>query len=431
MLAIALPVMLSNLSTPLIGIVDTAAVGQLGAAYHIGAVAVGALIFDFVFWAFGFLRMGTSGFTAQAEGAGDDQALRDTLGRALLVAVVCGLALVVAQPLIATVAFHLVEGSAEVERHARAYFDIRIWSAPAALANYAFYGFFIGLGRGRTVLAFVLLVNGSNIALDLFFVLVMGMAADGVALGTLIAEYTGAAGALVLGLRELASRGGRWHIESLLRRGPLRRMMSVNLDILIRSVMLVFAFAWFTAQSAGAGDLVLAANTVLLNLFMLTGYLLDGFAFAAETHVGQAVGSGNRGRFWQAVKLSSLWALIIAGLVSALFAAFGGYGIDAVTVNPEVRALAREYLWWAAVAPLIGFACFQLDGIFIGATQTRDMRNMMLISLLVYLAAWHVLVPLMGNHGRWLSIMVLFTIRAITLAARLPALDRRAFPAPA
>ncbi len=428
MLGIAVPVMLSNLSVPLLGLVDTAAVGQLHDAYHIGAVAVGALIFDFVFWAFGFLRMGTSGFTAQAAGRQDNQELRDTLGRALVLALGCGVGLIVLHPLIAMAAFHLLDGTEQVEQHARTYFDIRIWSAPAALANYAFYGFLIGLGRARAVLGFVLLLNGTNIALDAFFVLVVGMAADGVALGTLIAEYTGALGALWLVVAELRRRPAEWSLARLLAATPVKRMMNVNADILIRSVCLVFAFAWFTSQSATAGDLVLAANTVLLNFFALSSYLLDGFAFAAETHVGQAIGSGRKHRFWQAVRLSGVWVFAVALIATVLFFAFGHWAIDAVTVNPEVRELARRYLWWAAIAPLVGFSCFLLDGIFVGATQTRDMRNMMLVTVVLYLVAWWILVPALGNDGRWLAIMVFLVLRGITLGIRLPALARQAFP---
>ena len=428
LLAVALPVMLSNLLTPLIGIVDTAAVGRLPEPYHIGAVAVGALIFDFVFWAFGFLRMGTSGFTAQAEGAGDDQELRDILTRAIGVALVFGVVLILVQPLIAHVAFALVDGSAEVEREARAYFDIRIWSAPAALANYAFFGFFIGLGRARTVIYFVLLVSTANAGLDAFFVLVLGMAADGVALGTLIAETAGSVGAVWLVAREFRNRGGSFSMAAIWHKARLKRMMQVNVDILIRSVLLVFAFSWFTAQSAGAGDVVLAANAVLINLFMVMAYFLDGFAFAAETYVGQSIGARRREIFWQAVRLSTIWAFVIAAVVSMLFFVFGGYGIDLLTVNEDVRRIARIYLPWTAIAPVIGFWCFQLDGIFIGATQTRDMRNMMLITIVIYLAAWWLLVAAFDNHGRWASIMVLVVVRAGTLAARLPALDRAAVP---
>ena len=426
-LGIALPVMLSNLSVPLLGLVDTAAVGQLPDAYHIGAVAIGALIFDFVFWAFGFLRMGTSGFAAQAEGRGDDQELRNTLGRALVIAFSGALVLLILQPLIGAGAFYLIDGSPEVEQHAQVYFDIRIWSAPAALANYAFYGFLIGIGRARAVLVFVLLLNGTNIALDLFFVLVLGMGADGVALGTLIAEFTGAGAAAILIARELNARTGAWIWSGILESRAVKRMMNVNVDILIRSLCLVFAFSWFTWQSAAAGDTVLAANAVLINVFVVAIFLLDGFSFAAETHVGQAIGAANRVRFWQAVQMSALWAGSVAVAAALVTFAVGGLVIDILTINPEVRLIARQYLWWVALAPLAGFACFLLDGIFVGATQTRDMRNMMLLTLALYLIAWHLLVPALGNDGRWLSIIVLLLLRALTLGARLPALDRQAF----
>ena len=431
LLAVALPVMLSNLSIPLIGIVDTAAVGRLPEAYHIGAVAIGALIFDFVFWAFGFLRMSTSGFAAQAEGARDDQELRNILTRALTLALAFGVLLVVLQPVIASLAFNLIDASPDVERAARAYFDIRIWSAPATLANYVFYGFFIGIGRARVVFAFVVLVNSVNIILDLLFVLGFGMAADGVALGTLLAEVSGALGAIWLVVREFRVRTGQFDLSVLRRMDRIRRMMAVNADILIRTVCLVFAFSWFTAQSAAAGDVVLAANTVLFNMYTLTAYFLDGAATAVEAFVGQAIGARRRADYHRVVKLSFHVTLAIALVVTVLFFLLGRFGIDALTTNPEVRQIARAYLLWVAIAPLIGFWCFLFDGIFIGATQTRDMRNMMIITIAVYLISWWALVAAFDNHGRWAAIMVLFVVRAATLASRMPALERDAFGAPA
>lgn len=426
-LAVAVPIMLSNVSEPLIGVVDTAILGQLGDPYYIGAIAVGAVIFSFLFWSFGFLRMGTSGLAAQAEGAGDDSELRAVLGRALLIATVCGCAIVALSPLIAIVAFWLMQGSADVESHARTYFDIRVWSAPAALVNYAILGWFIGMGRAHMAFALQLVLNVTNTTLDALLVLGLGMGVEGVAIGTVVAQYVAAGSGGWLVLRELGHRGGSWNWAAVAAPEKLKRTVAVNVDIMIRTLHLIFAFGWFTAQGARAGDVVLAANAVLFNLFLLVAYFLDGFAFAAETLAGQAAGARSLTRFRRAVWLSSLWALAISlGLSAGLWLA-GGWGIDMLTVNEEVRALAREYLLWAAVAPVLGVACFQLDGIYIGVTRTADMRNMMVLSTAIYLAAWWLLTAQFGNHGLWASLMVFFVVRGLTLGARYPALVRATF----
>ena len=427
-LAIAVPIMASNFSEPLIGIVDTAILGQLGDAFYIGAIAVGSVLFSFLFWTFGFLRMGTSGLTAQAAGAGDDVELRSILGRALLIAGACSAAMVVSSPLIAPVAFWLIEGSAEVETHARTYFDIRIWSAPFALANYVFLGWFIGLGRAHIAFVLQLILNLSNAGLDAFFVLVLDMGVEGVATGTVIAQIIAAAAGSLLIMRELSRRSGDWSWASITSAVALKRTIAVNRDIMIRTICLIFAFSWFTAKGAEAGDIVLAANAVLFNILMLITYTLDGFAFAAETLSGQAAGARVSARFRRAVWLSSLWALAMSVMMSILIWGAGGWAIDLLTVNTEVRATARLYLIWIILTPVLAIACFQFDGIYIGVTRTVDMRNMMIISTTVYLAAWWALSGLYGNHGLWAALMVFFVIRGLTLGWRYPALIRATFP---
>lgn len=427
-LAIALPIMLSNVSEPLIGVVDTAILGQLGDAYYIGAIAVGSVIFSFLFWSFGFLRMGTSGLTAQAEGAGDDEELRAVLGRALLIAGACGAGMVLFGPLIATVAFWAVEGSAEVEAHARVYFDIRIWSAPASLANYVLLGWFIGMGRTGRAFVLQLLLNLLNVFFDAALVLGLGMGVEGVAIGTVLAQYISVAAGAVLVARELSGRSGKWSWVAVAVREKIRRMVVVNTDIMLRSLCLIFSFAWFTAQGAKSGDTVLAANAVLFNLFLVVTYMLDGFATAAEALAGQSAGAGSLERFRRAVRISSFWAVICTALMGAGIWLAGGWGIDLLTVNEEVRATARVYLFWAALAPVLGIACFLYDGIYIGVTRTADMRNMMFISTAVYLAAWWPLTEHYGNHGLWASLMVFFVMRGLTLGVRYPALVRATFP---
>ena len=426
-LAIALPMIFSNVTTPLIGAVDTAVIGQLGSAPLIGAVAVGATIFTFFYWAFGFLRMGTTGLTAQASGAARPREVLATLYRALIVAGAAGLAIVVLQGAIAAAAFTLMGASAEVGTAARTYFDIRIWSAPAALANYALVGWFIGLGRAGMAFRLQLLLNLTNIGLDALFVLGFGWGIAGVAAGTLIAETSAALVGIAVAMR--AAEGVKLRAWRVFNAGKLKRMISVNGDIMIRTLSLLFAFSFFTAQGARSGDLILAANAVLMHFLSVSAYFLDGVAYATEALTGKAVGARDPKRFSDAVRLSSVWAAALSLATGAAFWLAGGVIIDVMTVNAAVREVARDYLFWAALAPLVGVACFQLDGIFIGATRTRDMRNMMLISLAVYLGAWALLTPAFGNHGLWAALMVLFVVRALTLAWRFPALERAAFGA--
>ncbi len=427
-LAIALPIMASNVSEPLIGLVDTWVIGRLHEAYYIGAIALGAVIFSLVFWGFGFLRMGTGGLAAQAHGAKDNPEVRAVLVRALMISVAAGIVLILVSPLIDHLSFALLKGSEEVEAHARTYFQIRILSAPFALANYAFLGWFIGLGQARTALGLQLVLNFSNIVFDVILVLGVGMTADGVALGTLMASVIAAAGGVWAAHRELQRRGGSWDLALILDRQQLRRTYVVNFDIMVRSVAAVFVFVLFTAKSAEVGDVVLAANTVLMNIMVFGTHLIDGFAHSAEALAGQAVGAKSRLRFRVYSVLSSQWAFIVGLVFAVLTWALGPLLIDALTVNQEIRDTARSYLWWIVAAPVLGVACYQLDGIFIGATQSKDLRNMMLISVLVFLAAWEYLTEAFGNHGLWAALMLFLVVRALTLLVRLPALMRERFP---
>lgn len=428
-LAISVPIILANVTTPLIGLVDTAVLGQLGDPHYIGGVAVGAMIFNLLYWAFGFLRMGTTGLTAQAEGSGNRAEVGATLTRSLLIAAAAGTLLIVCQVPISQISFALISGSDAVETSASEYFAIRIWGAPAALANFAFLGWFIGMGRARTALVLQLLLNGTNAVLDAWFVLGLGLAVKGVAYGTLIAETLAAVAGLWLAFSMVRRRGIRIDTSHILDRTAIRRALSVNGDIMIRTVGVIFAFTWFTAKSAEAGDVILAANAVLMTLTHTAAYFLDGFAFAAETLSGQAIGAQRINRFRDAVRLSTLWAVIFSTVASVVFWFGGGLIIDFLTVNEEVRAAARVYLIWAALVPITGVMAYQLDGIFIGATRTADMRNMMLLSLALYLFMWALLTPLFANHGLWAAIVIFLSLRAITLGLRYPALVRGSFPA--
>jgi MATE family multidrug resistance protein len=424
-LNIALPIVVSNATIPILGAVDTAVVGQLGLAAPIGAVGIGAVILTTIYWVFGFLRMGTTGLVAQARGAGEIAETGAILTRGLIIAAAAGLVFVVGQAAVFWAAFRLAPASAEVEALARTYLSIRIWGAPATIGIYALTGWLIAMERTRGVLALQLAMNGVNVVLDLVFVLGLGWGVPGVAAATLIAEWSGLA--LGLWLCRPAFGGAQWRdwarVFDPMR---LRRMAEVNRDILIRSVILQASFTSFLFFGAGLGDVTLAANQVLLQFLSITAYALDGFAFAAEALVGQTLGRRDRGELRRAAVLTSEWGLGSSVLMAALFLVAGPALIDLMATAPEVRAEARAYLPWIAAAPLIGIAAWMLDGIFIGATETRAMRNAALASVTVYGVAVAVLLPAFGNHGLWAALMILNATRGITLGLRYPALEARA-----
>ncbi|CAN5263815.1 MATE family efflux transporter [soil metagenome] len=427
-LAIAVPIMLSNVTEPMIGVVNTAVIGRLPDPYYIGAITVGALIFNFVFWGFGFLRLGTGGLTAQATGAGDAPEIAAILFRALIIAAACGLLIILLSPLIAGLTFGLIAGSAEVERHAAVYFYIRVFSAPFALANYCLLGWFVGQGRAHIAFAIQLVLNFVNMALSILFVLGLQLTSGGVATAALISEIAACALGLWLAWRHLV-RLSHWpDRRRVFDRGRIWRTLAINRDIMIRTICLVLAFSWFTARGAQAGDIVLAANAVLMHFFDVAAFLIDGFAFATEALVGQAVGARDHPRFTSAIRLTSIWAAAVGVITFAIILFAGPWFIDLMTVSPEVRETARHYLFWAALAPLIGVACFQFDGIFTGATATADMRNMMLLSMLIFLAAWWPLERYYGNHGLWAAMIIFFAARGVLFATRLPSMQRIAFP---
>ena len=422
-LAIALPIVLSNISTPLLGLADTAVMGRMGDPKYIGAVALGALVFTMVYWTFGFLRMGTTGLTAQAAGAEDGEEIRAALGRALLIALCIGLALIVLQWPVRGIAFTLIDGDGDVERLARAYYDIRIWSAPFALANYALTGWFIGLGRAHLALVLQVVLNAVNIVLDVTLALGLGWGVEGIAAGTLAAEVTAALTGLALAARVLKAYPGIWTRERLFDAARLARTIAVNRDIMIRTIVLLLSFAWFTAKSAEAGTVTLAVNSILLQFVTVSAFFLDGFALAAETLVGKATGALDRLSFDLAAKLSTLWAGGISLALTLAIFLFGGAAIDFLTVDEEVRAGARIYLHWAAMLPVLSVWCYQLDGIFIGATRSAEMRNAALMSSGFFLALWWALTPF-GNHGLWAALTGFNLMRAATLGFYFPRLRR-------
>lgn len=417
---IALPVVLSNATVPLLGAVDTAVIGQLGQAAPLGAVGMGAVVLATLYWAFGFLRMSTSGLAAQAKGAGDSAEGAAVLLRALLVALVAGAGLILLQGGLFAAAFAIAPASDEVERLARTYLAIRIWGAPATIALYALTGWLIGQERTRGVLILQLWQNGLNILLDLWFVLGLGWGIEGVAAATLIAEVTGLMLALWLARDALVPAVLRPALARLPDPAALARMFTASRDIMGRTILLQLSFTSFVFLGARFGDVTLAANQVLMQFLEITAYALDGFAISAETLVGQAIGARAQTELRRAGRICLQWGFGGAGLMALVFALTGGAIIDLMTTAPEVRAEARHFLPWLVAAPLIGVASWIYDGIFIGALQTRAMLRAMALSVGVYALALAVLIPVLGNHGLWAGLMVLNATRGLTMRAAYP-----------
>ena len=404
---------LSNVSVPLLGMVDTGVTGHLDSPVYLAAVAIGAMIFSFLYTGFNFLRMGTTGIAAQSYGADDYDGLRVALGQALVVAFVIAITLIVLQVPIGDLAMHLLGPDPETRTYALEYFSIRVWSAPGTLANYALIGWFIGLSNARVPLLIFLTINITNIVLDLFFVIVLGMKVDGVALASVFAEYSGLAVGAFFAISELRKRSGHWPIAKLVNVSAYKAFVAVNAHLLIRTMALIFTIGFVTAQGARLGGLILAANAVLMNFQNLTSFGLDGVAHAAEALVGKAIGQKRREALEEAVRLTLRWSLYFAIGFTILYLVAGRLIISVLTDLPEVRETAWRYLPWMIASPLISVWCFLYDGVFVGATRAKAMRDIMLVStLVVFLPAWYFLQPL-GNDGLWLAFLVFMASRGI------------------
>ena len=409
------PIILTNISVPLLGAVDTAVVGHLPEVYYIGAVAIGAMLFTYIYHLFNCLRMGTTGPTAQARGAGNYAEVRAIVGRALLLAGAIGGTLVALQLPVVGFAFWVIDASPRVEQYAREYFLIRVWSMPAVLGIYAIVGWYYGLRDARTPLIVQIFTNALNIGLDFLFVFGFGWGVTGVAVASVIAQYTG----LLLGLicvrrsvRGLPHDGSRSRVFD---RTGLIRMLSINSDIVLRTLCVVSVLGFFMAKSAELGDVTLAANQVLHNFLVFTSFGLDGFAHAAEAILGEAVGRRDRESFRRAMRVVFLWAGIV-GLLNLLVYAVAGHGIIALLTSiAEVRAAAADYLIWPVLMPLVSVWAYTYDGVYLAATRTTIMRNTMILAFLAFLGVLYTLVPLSGNFGLWAAVTMFLGLRGLLL----------------
>lgn len=422
--ALSWPTILSNLTVPMLGAVDTAVMGHLPDPAYVGGVAIGSMIFSFLYWGFGFLRMGTTGFVAQARGREDGDEIRAILARALLVGLMAAVVLMVAQLPLRLGAIGIIEAAPDVEAFAAAYFDTRIWGAPATLANYAVLGWLLGMQYARAALAIQIVINGLNATLDIWFVVKLGWGVEGVALATAIAQYTGAILGLVLIGFRLKAIPGIWSQSRILDLAELGALFRVSRDIFLRTLAMIFAWSLLTWMGARLGTTVLAANALLMNFQSFLAHGLDGFAHATSALVGEAVGAKNRRALRATVIASTFMAACVAVAYALIYGLFGPNLLAILTNIPELRAFAGEYLFWMAISPILSVWAYQLDGIFIGATRAGEMRNAMLASVAVYVVAIFTLPDYWGNHGLWASVMLFMVVRALTLIVFYPRVER-------
>ena len=427
-IAIAVPMTIGGVTTPLVGITDMAVIGRLGDAALVGAVALGALLFDFLGTTFNFLRMGTTGLVAQALGAEDLAEQRAVLWRALLIAAVAGLAIVALQGPILW-AFERAMGASEaVDAATAAYFEVRVLALPVMFATSVILGWLLGQALAGRALVLQFLLAGANIVLSVWFVLGLGWGIAGVAAASVAAEVIAFLAGIALVARVLGP-AIRPRLSEVMAVAAFGRMIVVNRDIMIRSIVLMAAFTIFAAIGARGGDAILAANAILMNFILVAAFFLDGLAAAAEQLAGRAVGARWRPAFDRAVSLTVVWGFVVAAVLSAAFHLAGGLAIDLMTTADDVRAVAREFLPWAALCPLAGVLAYQMDGVYIGATWTRTMRDMMLLSFALFAVAAAVAAPILGNHGLWLALWVFLGARGITLLSQIPRRAAATFPA--
>jgi MATE family multidrug resistance protein len=421
-LRLAVPNIISNISIPMLGIVDMALMGHLESDAYIGAIALGSLIFNFIYWSFGFLRMGTSGFTAQAWGRNDHPETILVFARAFFIAIVMSLLLLLLQKPIEILSFAVLKGETRVEDLAMTYFRIRVWAAPAALGQFALLGFFLGMQNARLPMFVLVLTNVINVICNYLFVMKFGMGSDGVAYGTVIAQYCGLIIALYYFRRHFSHLFSYWSFRATTQWKQLKVFLMVNKDIFIRTMCLVVVFSIFTARSAssdlmseGQGT-ILAVNSILMQFFMFFSFLIDGFAHASEALTGKFIGAKDRTSLSKTIRLLFIWGTGISLFFTLVYLLGGNLIFRALTNNPEVIANAKPYFFWVIIIPMVSYTAFLWDGIYIGATAGKQMRNAMLIStLLVFFPGYFLASKFMGNHGLWFAFILFMIARGVTM----------------
>lgn len=416
---LAIPNIISNFSIPLLGAVDTALMGRLETEHYLGAVGIGGVIFSFIYWGFGFIRMATTGMTAQAYGKNDSVECGLLLQRSLSFAIIGSFLLLIIQWMLADVSFLLIKTSSEVEQLARTYFHIRIYAAPATLCLHAFHGVFLGLQNAKYPMLLTIIVNLINIILNIIFVNTLGMNVDGVAIATVIAQYIGLIVAILLFLVRYRYLLTTWNFRVILVFSKLKLLLSISSDIFLRTLCLVFSFAYFTAKSAALSDTILAINTILLQYINLMSYAIDGLAFAAESLIGKYKGANDMDNLKRTTRQIFLWSFLLGVIIMLVFVLYRNQLLHLFTDKPNLIEETKPYLFWIIIAPVINIAAYIWDGIYLGATATKPLRNSMIVAMIFFLGLVSLLIPY-GNHGLWAAFTLLLITRGVLLTVLAP-----------
>lgn len=411
---LSFPNIISNFSVPLLGAVDTALMGRLDNELYLGALGIGSVMFSFIYWGFGFIRMASTGLTAQSYGEKNYSECGLLLQRCLCISVICSLLLLILQWILADLSFLLINTSQEVEKLTKTYFHIRILAAPATLCLHAFHGVFLGLQNSKYPMVLTIIVNIVNIVLNFVFVILLEMKIEGVAIATVIAQYIGLILASALFLNRYGHLINTWRISTILESSKLKQLLIISNDIFIRTLCLILSQAYFTAKSAAIGDAILAVNTILLQYIYLMSYAIDGFAFAAESIIGKYIGAKDMQNFKRTTHQIFLWSFLFAGMFMVTFILFGKQLLHIFTDQHILIEQATPYLIWIILAPIVNVAAYIWDGIYLGATASRPLRNSMILSMVVFLIAVNLLIQY-GNHGLWGALTIFLIIRGITL----------------
>lgn len=414
-LSLAIPSIITNITTPLLALMDVVIVGHMGSPDYIAAIAVGGTIFNMLYWLFAFLRMGTSGLTAQANGSGDKKGCAQVLSRGLIVALIASAVIIILQKPLLNLTLDFLEVNGPVRELASIYFTILVWGAPASLATFTLTGWLLGMKNARAPMWIAFVVNLTNIAVSLILVFVFGLKVDGVASGTLTAQWLGVLTGLAIVLIKYKPSPG--NIREIIRLSDLRRFFRVNTDIFFRTLCLIAVTVWFTRTGSTQGTIILAVNTLLMQFFILFSYFMDGFAFAGESLCGNIIGSGDREKLRECIKALFRWSIAMVLIFTVIYAVGGESIMSLLSDDAGVRMSAKEYYNWVIAIPAVGFAAFTWDGIFIGATKTREMLLSMTTATAVYFILLRLLFPAIGNHGLWIAFLAYLLTRGVALTA--------------
>ncbi len=416
---LTIPNIISNFSIPLLGAVDTALMGRMETDHYLGAVGIGGVIFSYIYWGFGFIRMASTGLTAQAFGENDTTECGLLLQRSLSMGIIGSILLLLFQWGLSDISFVLIKTGEEVEHLGRTYFHIRIYAAPATLCLHAFHGVFLGLQNAKYPMILTIVVNFINIVLNIVFVGKLGMKVEGVAYATVIAQYFGLMLAIALCYHRYRALFTTWNLKVILAFSKMKRFLIISGDIFIRTLCLIFSFSFFTAKSAGLSDTILATNTILLQYINLMSYAIDGFAFAAESMIGKYIGARDMQNLKRTTGQIFLWSFVFGGVVMLIFLLFGKNLLHLFTDQVNLIEIAKPYLVWIIIAPVVNVAAYIWDGIYLGATATKPLRNTMIVAMLLFISAVYLLIPY-GNHGLWGALTVLLIVRGIILTVLAP-----------